>query len=143
MGWHSKIRVEHQVELVRTEHRLSVEVLNTKPYSLSQGKWLVLPLHFSSSVKLEASGTFNAGYQLLCYETTSGEDKPLSLFQFSHKTFEDNGRTIIFPNSQRPLPLTRPTDSLLFDLVSLGGEPVKIASGGQVLLALSLLQVKE
>ncbi len=141
-SWLPRIEAEHRFEVARTSTKFNLEVSLLRPYHVTEGVWCILPLHFSSSVPLEAEAPFNTGYELVCYQTVSGSDKPLALFYINKADFDSAGRTVIFGDQHRPLLLNKVSDRIYFHLRTLSGQPVQLAKGGQILLGVALLQLR-
>ncbi len=134
------IASEHQFEIARNSSNFWLETGRLSPYQVTEGTWCLVPLHLSTTQPLSGPPPFNQGFQLLCYGALSGNNKPLSVCQFSLKAFERGGNCIVF--EPRPTLLNNASDKLFFQLLTLSGEPADLGEKGEVLLGVALQRLK-
>ncbi len=133
------IEAEHHFTVKSSQSCFDLEIGQLRPFLITQGKWLLQPLHFSSTAPLVAEGDFTKGIKIVSRNVTSGNEKALTLVAFNQAKFEKRERSLIFENV-RPLAISHTSDRLFFELQTLAGDPVKVPAGKKILFGFALIQ---
>ena len=138
-----RIEAEHHLTVTsESTSSILLSVGSLRPYLITQGRWFVRVLHFSSTAALTGEGQFNKCLQIVSKNVTSTDDakeRALTLAAFSQDKFEKGQRSMVFPPS-RPLHINHKSDLLQFEVQTLDKKPVALGQGGKILLGVSLIQ---
>ena len=138
----NNIEAEHHLTAVGESSTILLSVNSLRPYLITQGRWYLRVLHFSSTAALTGEGQFNKCLKIVCKNVTSTDDAkehPLTLVAFNLDKFDKSQRSVVFPPA-RPLHINYKSDLLQFQVQTLDNKPVALAAGGKSLLGVSLIQ---
>ncbi len=137
-----RVLAEHQITVSRTSTSFHVTFEELEPYGLSAGNWVILPQYLSTDANLIPTGSFFQGYSLYCFQTLSGNNKPLSVAQFGAREFQEAGNVVVFAErSPRPFLVSLRSDRFFFELRTLNGQPVELPDGAELLFSFSLFEL--